>query len=47
MPHGNSLKLQEYFQQSLLIEIDNCEHLPYLEQKQELLRAIRVGIQHK
>jgi pimeloyl-ACP methyl ester carboxylesterase len=47
MPHGNSLKLQEYFQQSLLIEIDNCEHLPYLEQKQELLKAIQVGIQHK
>ena len=41
MPHGNSLKLNEFYPESVLFELDACEHLPYIEQKLELLIALR------
>ncbi|HYX32896.1 MAG TPA: alpha/beta hydrolase [Oligoflexus sp.] len=44
MPHGNSLKLREYFVGSRLIEIEDCEHMPYLEKKAQLLQALRTSL---
>jgi pimeloyl-ACP methyl ester carboxylesterase len=44
MPHGNSLKLHDFHQGSRLIEIENCEHMPYIETRSELLQALRSSL---
>ncbi len=41
MPHRNSLLLQQYYPNSRLIEIEDCEHLPYLEERDALIQAIQ------
>lgn len=41
MPHRNSILLHQFWPESHLIEIESCEHIPYLETKEQLIQAIQ------
>ncbi len=46
MPHGNSLRLHQFYTSSQLLELEDCEHLPYIEQKDTLLAALKTFLLH-